>query len=281
MSRRNGSPNRTMLGSSVPARVLAFAMLVFLGLLPQPTVAKEKTTEPRGWELIQKHCLYGRVKVCIISGGVRVTGLDSDISWSCTAPDWDAYLYSEKRKVVCRFPCDSWSKNGIRTALSVASSEEFYRWPRILVSRKKYCGINSRHYSFTGTLKDGASGNKAYGKIAEYITDDQVAAPRQVAAFLQALYDVPIDRAIPLKFSKRVEHSFGFRLKYNNLVEDQVMLDTLRARPTSVVLALKPKELANYKEIPENELIVKKEELDEAFSSLMGERKADKPGEPN
>lgn len=222
------------------------------------------------WRINQKQMLYGQVSVYIAKNGVRVVCKGSDYSFSCCAPTWDAILYSEKRKLVNKRTYADWSKNGIRTALSVQVNDDLYTWPLKFVRKTKVNEVDADFYAFPYKYQNGVAANLKLGNVGTYITTSAPNAPKQVEQFLQALFDLPPNQGIPLRFVKIGNtQAYGFGLSYNRKETRHTLLETVEIKKLKTKLP--DLALKGFKSTTENEIVVKKGEVDNVFTELMGE----------
>ncbi len=220
------------------------------------------------WLVKQKQILYGNVEVYLGQSGVRILCKENDYAFSCCAPNWDAILYSEKRKLYNKRTYADWSKNGIRTALSIQTNDDFYHWPLKFDRKIKVNDVDAELYAFPYKYEHGGTVNLKMGNVGTYVTTRVTKAPKQVEQFVQAVFDLPPNSGIPLRFAKTGNtQSFGFGLKYNRKETRQTLLDTsdIKKQKTSFPnLSLK-----GYKLAKENDIVVKQGEVQNVFTELM------------
>lgn len=220
--------------------------------------------------LHQTHRLYGVVNVEIANDGVKVCNRTTDYCFLCKAPDWDSIIYSDKRKLISKRKFADWSKSGIRTALSIMDNQALHKWPRVVVAKRKYKGMDSVLYAFPLRYENGVAADLKHGKFGEYVVSSGLPINKKVELYLQALYDLPPENGIPLKFNKYAQgNSFGLGLKYNQTESVIDILDTLSAKWDTQAVALMDTRLKTYKLVPESEIVVKNNDISDVFQTLM------------
>lgn len=225
-----------------------------------------------GWLLSQKNLLYGKLNVYVWKDGVRAVSLDSDYTFSCCAPDWDAVMYTEKRKLYYIRPYSNWSKNGFRTAISIQDNSEYYKWPIRFVTKKKDLGIETNLYAFPYRYENGKVASLRNGNVGTYLVTSELKTSKQVEQFLQALYDLPPLSGVPLRFHKiGKRNSYGFGLDYNKKEERHALLETKEIKQVAVVKG--PSSTKGYKLVGEAQIIVPHGQLDNVMIQMWGEKK--------
>lgn len=221
--------------------------------------------------LRQHHLVYGEMDVYVWSQGVLVVPRKNDYRFLCMAPDWDARLYSERRKLLCTRPYASWIKKGIHTAVNVQTNEDYYNWPKIPTGKEKLAGLNATRFAYPYKYRDGRLVDLKEGNHGSYCLASDVAVPQKAAAFLQALYDLPPEKGIPLRFDKiGKRQTFGFGLKYNKSEERHSILDTVSSKRMSGAPPLVAS-FKNYKPAEEHQIVVKEGDVSGVFQELMGD----------
>lgn len=239
----------------------------------QSAIAQDKRLVLR-----QTHHLYGVVDVEIGANAVKVTNHTTDYGFLCKAPDWDAIIYSGKRKLISRRKFSEWSKSGIRTALSVMDNQALYKWPKTIVAKRKFKGLDSIMFAFPPRYENGLTADLKYGKFGEYVVATGVPVDKRIVQYLQALYDLPPEAGIPLKFDKYGQgNSFGLGLKYNETSSVIDILDTISVKWDGQTVTVDPK-LQTYRIVPESEIVVKNSDISDVFSTLMDDDKAKPKG---
>ncbi len=230
--------------------------------------------------LHQRHRLYGVVDVEIADDGVRVCNRTTDYCFLCKAPDWDSVIYSDKRKMVSRRKFADWSRSGIRTALSIMDNQDLHKWPRVIEAKRKYKGLDSVQYAFPLRYENGVAAELKHGKFGEYVVSRGLPVNRKVEMYLQALYDLPPERGVPLKFNKYAQgNSYGLGLKYNQTVSVVEVLDTLSAKWASGVSGSMDARLKTYRSVPESEIVIKNNDMSDVFETFMTDDDKAKPKE--
>ncbi len=237
-------------------------IVLWLAFLCQPAF-----TFNSDWLITQKQVLYGNVLVYVSKTGVRVVCKSNDYSFSCCAPDWEAIMYSDQRKLVNKRTYADWSKNGIRTAISVQVNDDLYTWPLKFVRKQKVKEVDADLYAFPYKYQTGGTASLKYGNVGTYTTTSAPQAPKQVQQFLQALFDLPPNEGIPLRFVKIGNtQSFGFGLNYNRKETRHTLLDTIDIKQQKT--SLPNLSFKGYKSAKENEIVIQGE-VDNVFSELM------------
>jgi hypothetical protein len=267
--------------------VLTFISVVFLAqpgvsARPPETGSSAKSTlsaSPKSrLEMKQLHRIYGRLDVVITRDGAKVKGTGTDYAFVCSAPDWDVVLYSDARKLVARKPYSDWSKNGFKTALNIMNNQALYKWPRTLVGKKNYRGLNATIYAFPHRYENGFPADLKFGKFGEYMISSGVPANKKVESFLQALYDCPPAEGIPLKFTKYGQgNSFGLGLKYNEKVESISILDTIQTKWDNAPVSFALPQVKSYRRVLESDIVVKNDDFSDVFSNLMNDGSKKQP----
>lgn len=220
--------------------------------------------------LKQTHRIYGIVDVEIATNGVKVCNSTTDYCFLCKAPDWDAIIYSDKRKLISRRKFSVWSKSGIKTALSIMNNDGLHKWPRVLVAKRKYKGVDSVQYAFPLRYENGVAADLKLGKFGEYVVSSGLPVNKNIETYLQALYDVPPEKGIPLKFNKYSQgNSYGLGLKYNKTESVIDVLDTLSAKWDDQAVNLMDSRFKAYKSVPESDIVVKNKDISDVFQTLM------------
>lgn len=223
-----------------------------------------------GWLIKQIHRTYGPLNIYVASKGVRIDCLKNNVSFACNAPDWSMILYSQKRMSVCKKKFDDWSKNGIRTSLQIQNNDALYDWPRVEVARRKQFGIDTIIYAFPARMKDGRPANLKFGKFAEYTLTNSIKTDKRVEAFIQQVEDLPPEEGIPLRFWKLGKaNSYGFGLKYNMAEDRPDTVSTLRVERVDKINTNPGTAVANYKNCPENEVVLDQSQFNDVFRNLM------------
>lgn len=218
----------------------------------------------------QTHRLYGVVDVEITDAGVKVCNRTTDYCFMCKAPDWDSIIYSDKRKVISKRKFSDWSKSGIRTALSIMDNQDLHKWPRVIEAKRKYKGMDSVQYAFPLRYENGVAADLKHGKFGEYVVSRGLPVNKKVEMYLQALYDLPPENGVPLKFNKYAQgNSYGLGLKYNKTVSVIEVLDTLSAKWDAGSTVLMDPRLATYKSVPESEIVIKNNDISDVFKTFM------------
>jgi hypothetical protein len=224
-------------------------------------------------ELKQIHRIYGKVDVQITADGARLKGANTDYIFVCSAPAWDMVLFSDKRKLVARRPRSDWSKKGIRTALSIMDNSALHSWPRTLVATKNYHGLKASIYGFPYRYKNGYPAELKHGKFGEYILSEPKLARAEVESFLQALYDCPPADGIPLRLAKLSQgNSYGLGLKYNKTEDSVSILETVSTSWINKTVNISTAHTRNYKVVSESDIVVKHDDLSDAFQHLVDEK---------
>lgn len=257
------------------SRKTAFVWLIAIAwLLSCPALrARQKS-----WLLEQNHYSYADLKTYVLKDGVKVVCTKNDFEFSCSKPEWDMLLYSEKRKLLCKRPYSDWSKRGIKTALVIQNLEALHNWPRVIVRESTpYAGVNARLYAFPGKSSTGRPMSLKYGKFGEYIVTDALACHENVAKFLQALFDLPPDRGVPLRFCRFGKaNSYGFGLKYNQKEDVTEILSTKRVVPIKQVRVGPVMPLSAFKTVLESDIVINKGDFSEFFQEMTKPRKPEK-----
>jgi len=222
--------------------------------------------------LKQVHWIYGQAEVQICKTGARIQTKGTDYTFVCKAPDWDALLFSDKRKLVARIKFADWKKNGIRTALSIMNNQPLHDWPRTFIINRKYKGLDSALYAFPYRYENGVPADLKHGKFGDYSITVGVPVTDNVKSYVQALFDAPPADGLPLRFTKYSQgNSFGLGLKYNQKVEPVVVLDTLSAQWDNKPVDLSVDRTKGYKKVAESDIVVKNDDLSHVFDNLMNE----------
>lgn len=262
---------------------LALCSLTFLSaVVSAPAAGATRRIQPAGratvqpgahLELKQIHRIYGKVNVQITRDGALLKGENTDYTFVCRAPSWDMVLFSDKRKLVARRSRADWSTKGIKTALSIMDNSALHKWPRTLVATKNYHGLKSFVYAFPYKYENGYPADLKHGKFGEYILSDPKLARAEVVSFLQALYDCPPADGIPLKLAKYAQgNSFGLGLNYNRKEDIVSILETVSTALISKPLEINTEHTKNYKLVSESDIVVKHDDLSDAFQHLVDEK---------
>lgn len=234
------------------------------------TSVTARTTEHL--ELKQIHRIYGKIDLLVTRDGARLRGENTDYTFVCQAPDWDMVLFSDKRKLVARRARSDWSKKGIRTALSIMDNSALHRWPRTLVGSKNYHGLRSAIYAFPYKYENGYPADLKHGKFGEYLLYEPKFARPEVESFIQALYDCPPAKGIPLKLAKYAQgNSFGLGLNYNKKVDTVIVLETVSAAWKNTPVNISVDHTKSYKRVSESDIVVKHDDLSDAFQHLVND----------
>lgn len=220
------------------------------------------------WLIKQKQILYGNVEVYVGKSGVMILCKENDYSFSCCAPNWDAILSSDKRKLYNKRTYADWSKKGIRTALSIQVNDDFYNWPLKFDRKIRVKDVDADLYAFPYKYEHGGTVSLKMGNVGTYVTTTVTNAPKQVQQFVQAVFDLPPNQGMPLRFAKIGNtQSFGFGLKYNRKPMYQSLLETTDIKRQK--FSLPNLSLKGYKLAKENDIVVKQGEVDKVFTELM------------
>ncbi|MDZ4833379.1 MAG: hypothetical protein SGJ27_06335 [Candidatus Melainabacteria bacterium] len=220
--------------------------------------------------LRQTHRLYGPLDVELSQYYVKVHNRTTDYSFLCKAPEWDSIIYSDKRKLISKHKFSEWSKTGIRTALSIMDNQALHKWPRTLVAKKKYKGLNAAVYAFPYRYENGVPADLKHGKFGEYIVSTKLPVDNKIVMYLQALYDLPPADGIPLKLNKYAQgNSYGLGLKYNKTVSVIDVLDTTSATWDNQAIRPVSAQLQSYKAVSESAIVVKHNDISDVFQTLM------------
>jgi len=229
--------------------------------------APSKSTAQKGLlELDQKHRLYSQVKVTLGEKAVKIQSLDRDFTFVCKAPKWDAVSFSDKRKIVYVYPYSSWSKNGIKSAISLETNDAYHNWPKILKSREKYAGVEATIY----VLPSDPNQKTANSVTGEYWVASGKGYDKNVLNFLQAFLDMPHSDGVPVRFVRwHGSHSFGFGLKYNfesNPATSWLSTSRSRRVPEKADTFRTP---TDYKTVTDGEIVVPSQELNTTLGDLL------------
>lgn len=246
--------------------IAASLSVMLLLLLPEPALAADNC-----WLLKQHHLVFGELDVYIWPKGALVVPQKNDYRFLCTAPDWDAKLYSDKRKLFCKLPYSSWSKKGIRTAMNLQSNDGFYGWPKVPDGKRKLAGMNVSKFAFPYKYPDGRLVDLKNGNVGEYWLSNDFAIHTNVYSFLQALYDLPAEKGLPVRFEKvGNRQAYGFGLRYNRSEERHSVLDTISSKRILAAPAMVAS-FRGYKSVGEHQIIMKPGDVSGVFQELIGE----------
>lgn len=258
-----------MEARSTPAvlAVISTTCAVLIAAGSAPATAKDTRLV-----LNQVHRIYGPLEVVITGEGVKAASSATDYAFMCKAPDWDALIYSDKRKIVSRRPFSVWSKSGIKTAINLMDNQVLFKWPRTLVAKRKYKGIDAELYAFPYRYENGRPADLKHGKFGDYVISSGLPAHKNVQRFLQSLYDVPPAEGLPLKFQKYAQgNSFGLGLKYNQVEDVVAILDTTGMKRDSQPVSFSDSRFKAYKSVTESDIVVKHDEFTNMFETFMTE----------
>ncbi len=218
-------------------------------------------------ELQQLHRLYGRLTVSIIPSAVSIVSRDKDFGWICKAPSWDVVAYSKVRKIYYVYPYKSWRQNGIKTALSMENNDQFLHWPLILDSKQKYAGLDSISYDLPNGGRSSLTAGASIGKLC---VAERPGLDPNVARSMNALYDLPQAKGIPLLFSRAYGgHGFGFGLSYNRQRPqgiNWISTSSSRTREIDPALFVIP---SGKKSASDSEVLMRSGELEDTFGQMM------------
>lgn len=245
---------------------LILKALAVILLLPLPAQAKS------GYALEQEHLIYGNVRTIVAADGVKAICKGNDFEFSTNAPDWDLLLYSKKRKLLSVRPFADWSKRGIKTAIAIANNETLYKWPRILLRDNfPYAGKTCKLYVFPGKSSTGRPMSLKYGKFGEYIVCDKLSTHEKVPRFLQALFDTPPDRGVPLSFTRFGQpNSYGFGLNYNRKESSYTILKTKRITSEKEPRTMLDMPRSAFKPAQESDIVVNQSHFNDFFQEMQG-----------
>lgn len=251
---------------------LIIPALVLTMIQPLPARAKGQAKRPGGYALEQEHLIYGNVRSIVAPNGVRVICKGNDFEFSTNAPDWDFLLYSKKRKLLSVRPFSDWSKRGIKTCIAIANNETLYKWPRVLMRDNfPYAGKTCKLYAFPGKSSTGRPMSLKYGKFGEYIVCDRLSTHENVPRFMQALFDTPPDRGVPLSFKRFGQaNSYGFGLNYNRKEASYSILKTNSIAPEKEPRTMLDMPRSAFKPALESEIVVNQSHFNDFFKEMQG-----------
>ncbi len=210
---------------------------------------------PQMLVLKQKHHLYGDVVVSIAPESVRVDAPGLEMYFLCAGPDWDAKFIRPSLKEKHTIKFDNWSKNGIRTPISLEQNEKFSHFPVITKRAIVYAGCPCTEALYPDDWKRQYNMKKVQ---AIYAYCQKFPVHKNVTAYLTALYDLPpLQDGLPFKFARTESDSgFGFRMAYQIHAADVIKtLDTSSVRRTALSPELL-KEPPKLKEVADGALFV-------------------------
>ncbi|HEY9719316.1 MAG TPA: hypothetical protein V6C69_17700 [Trichormus sp.] len=163
--------------------------------------------------LKQKHHLYGNVVVSIAPQSVRVDDLGLEMFILCSGPAWDVKFIRPALNEKHTIKFDSWSRNGIRTPISLEQNEKFSHFPVISTRAIVYAGSPCTEALYPDDWKHSYNMKKVQ---AIYAYCRKFPVHKNISAFLTALYDVPpVQDGLPFKFARNeADSGFGFRMAY-------------------------------------------------------------------
>jgi len=163
--------------------------------------------------LQQKHRLYGNVTAYLCDQSAKVLCPDQGLIFSCSAPDWQAKFIRPSLKLKHTISFENWSKNGIRTPISLEANEKFNHFPMVAKRSIQYVGLPSEQVFYPAESKGVFDKRRLQATYTYY---KKFPLNKNTLAFLNALYDVPpISSGIPLRFARiDPDAGFGFRMAY-------------------------------------------------------------------
>lgn len=206
--------------------------------------------------------ILGKVTVYVTPQAAKVENEAHDKIYLCCAPTYDVFIYNEKRKLIYRTPYSSWSKDGLKTTLSLEDNDGLNHSPGMKSKRTiQYAGLKSYMLRYgDGTAK---------GVYADYVLTQDVHTDKRLQRFIQSVFAVPFVDGFPLRFRRVSGDSFGMGLDYNRQKHAEVFMDMLTSKhETLAANLLKPP--LSYKAVPDSDIFVNTKDAEGVFSDLMG-----------